>query len=210
MELSNFYLSYLFFVDLKLNSCYHYLERIKVMNDYVSKKFKQKIEVQKGNIVLVTKRKSRIVRDIDESLWLEVQAQSKLEGILIKDWIEEALRQQLGSEHKRRKRLADKTNCQMCGKEIAKDGKAKNRIIVHHDKRNNRNASVAMLLCDKCHKVRHRELGWGNGGIPKWRNKGNRGVIFKCAKCRKKHLWANLGKTIRKKAFVGEFRTINH
>ena len=141
----------------------------------------EKADVARGSIETslntgtpVVKSRVKLLHGVDDTLWNEVQAQARLEGIGIKDWVEEALRVQLGSEQRRRKRLPEKANCEMCGRELVKDGKAKNRFIVHHDVDGNRGASVAIILCDKCHKHRHKQLGWGVA------------ATFHCRKCKKR------------------------
>lgn len=110
---------------------------------------------------------------IDKDLWCEVQAQAALEKKDLKDWVNEALKRQLSGETKRRNRLPEKAQCEICGRIIFKHGKGSSKMIVHHDKRNDRNPSVVMLLCPACHRRRHGELGWGI----------SRGELFKCSVC---------------------------
>jgi len=138
---------------------------------------------------------NKIIRGINQDIWFEAKAQARLEDTPLASWIEEAIINQLGGEAKRRNRLPDKTNCQLCGEEIYKKAlKGQKRLIVHHDKRNNRNASVVMLLCDKCHKTRHIELGWGIGHSTTY-------GVFKCIVCKRRRNMKKLGVEYRKKYY---------
>ncbi len=152
-------------------------------------------------------RKNKIIRDIDIDIWLEAKAQARLESMPLAMWLEEAIKARLGSETKRRKMLPDQVSCQLCNEALYKKPlPGQKRIIVHHDKKNNRNASVAMLLCDKCHKARHKEIGWGNPAYRPWLQRYG---TFKCFKCKKvrnvKYLAKEFWKKTVKKTQGGYF-----
>jgi hypothetical protein len=111
------------------------------------------------------------VKNISHSLWNEAKAQAKLQGMTIYQWLTEAIQGHLLCENVLKSRVTI-TKCERCGLEFDKNHKR----IIHHDEPNCRHASVAMVLCYKCHKERHKELGWGFTG---------RGQLFKCALCQK-------------------------
>lgn len=141
--------------------------------------------------------KVKIIRGISQAIWLESKAQARLEDMPLPAWIEQAIKAYLGSEQTRRKRLPNMTTCQLCGDQIYKQpNKGQKRLIVHHDEWKNRNPSVVMLLCDKCHRARHKEIGWG---CPHFRTWAHRYGTFKCRVCKKRHHMVNLGAEYKRK-----------
>ena len=111
------------------------------------------------------------IKNISHSLWNEAKAQAKLQGMTIYQWLAEAIQGHLLCENVLKSRVTI-TKCERCGIEFDKNHKR----IIHHDEPNTRQASVVMILCSSCHRVRHKELGWGFSGRPQ---------LFKCALCQK-------------------------
>jgi len=120
------------------------------------------------------------VKNLDIELWKEAKAEARLEGITIKEWLERTISHSLVGSGTLRRRLPEQAKCEMCGRVILKNGQAKDRIIAHHDKPNNRKASVVKLLCSHCHIERHRQLGWGISYLPKKATRSNK---FRCSLC---------------------------
>ena len=109
-----------------------------------------------------------------------MKAEAKLENITIREWLEWTISHSLVGAGTLRKRLPEQTKCEMCGRIIFK-GDGKPRMIAHHDKPNNRKTSVVKLLCELCHKQRHKQLGWGTNYHPQ---KATRSGRFKCSLCK--------------------------
>lgn len=121
------------------------------------------------------------VKNLDRNLWQEAKAEARLEGITIKEWLERTIKHSLAKEQTLRKRLPNQAKCEICNRIISKDEKRNSKMIAHHDKPNNRKASVVKLLCPPCHIQRHRQLGWGTNYHPK---KATRLGKFRCSLCR--------------------------
>ena len=141
----------------------------------------------------------KAIRGIDNKLWIEARAQARLQGIVLGKWLQEAIQHAIVSETTLRKRLPIEAPCQLCGKTVYKDKTGKARMVVHHDKPNTRDASVAMILCYRCHTARHRQLQWGMGGRPssepeQEKRHGLEGY-FKCYLCKKRYPPQQLGTT---------------
>lgn len=111
------------------------------------------------------------VKNISHSLWNEAKAQATLQGMTIYQWLAEAIEKYLLSENVLKSRVTI-TNCEKCGRKFDRN----HRRILHHDEPNMRQASVVMVLCSGCHRIRHKELGWGFSGRPQ---------RFKCVSCQK-------------------------
>jgi len=120
------------------------------------------------------------IKNLDKELWKEAKAEARLESITIKEWLERTISHSLVGAGTLRRRLPEQAECGMCGRTIFK-GDRKPRMIAHHDKPNNRKASVVKLLCEPCHKERHKQLGWGTNYHPQ---KATRSGRFKCSLCK--------------------------
>ena len=110
------------------------------------------------------------LRNIEPKLWKEALAQARLQGMTLSQWTMEAFQAHLLSESVLRSKVTVE-RCEMCGVKFDTNHKR----IMHHDEPNTREAGVVKVLCSKCHRIRHQELGWGFPGRPQ---------RFKCPMCK--------------------------
>jgi len=114
----------------------------------------------------------KIIRNVNEQLWREAKARAAFEGITLRQMVEEGLKLRLGYNTKSparhlRNHLPKKADCADCGREVLKEGKGKQRMILHHiipeDKGGVDDPTNLVILCPHCHKKRHLKLDGATG-----------------------------------------------
>jgi len=120
----------------------------------------------------------KIIRNVNEQLWREAKARAGFEGITLKQLVEEGLKLRLGYNSKSPARhlknhLPEKANCVDCGSEVLKEGKGRQKMILHHilpkDKGGTDDPTNLVILCPSCHKRRHLEIDGATGGSEHYR-----------------------------------------
>ena len=116
----------------------------------------------------------KIIRNVNEQLWRQAKARAGFEGISLKQLVEEGLKSRLGYDSRSaarhlRNHLPEKANCTDCGREVLKEGKGKQRMILHHvlpvEKGGTDDPTNLVVVCPSCHKRRHLDLDGPTGGL---------------------------------------------
>lgn len=114
---------------------------------------------------------NKLIRNVDKQLWEEVKAQSALDGLNLRLWVENVLREAIKRANNApariayqkafqiRKRLKNEAKCDYCRRIIFKDSTGADRLLLHHIKSlkdgGSGDVNNLTILCVSCHRKVH-------------------------------------------------------
>ncbi len=114
---------------------------------------------------------NKLIRNADKQLWEEVKAQSVLNGVNLRQWVEDVLREAVkrannapamaayNKSSQLRKRLRNEAKCDYCHRIVFKDSTGADRLLLHHIKPLVEGGSGSIdnltILCVSCHRKVH-------------------------------------------------------